>query len=83
VVDRGGVVLGSGVRLPGQHLRTGNGGRAAGEAMACISNGWLVAGTADGTLIPLSTDRYRASASEVSAAFRLVDGVPQYVALVQ
>lgn len=78
----GGVVLGSGASVPGEHLRVGN-GVGKGNCMVCIADGWLVAGTAEGDILPLSVDRYRAVANEVSAAFRLVDGIPQYIAAVQ
>lgn len=81
VVKAGPVVLGSGAPVAGKHLRTAN-GRAEGNCMVCIADGWLVAGTPDGSLIPISVDRYRTAATEVSAAFRLVDGVPQYLAQV-
>jgi hypothetical protein len=78
-----GAVLGSGCKVPGEWIRVGK-GRGQGDAMVCIADGWLVAGFADGSLVPLSQDRYRVSASEVSAAFRLVgNDLPQYIALPQ
>lgn len=78
----GRVVLGSGVPVPGEHVKLGK-GRAAGDCMVCIADGWLVAGLPDGSLAPLTLDRYRTSVTEVSAAFRVVDKVPQYIAVVQ
>jgi hypothetical protein len=78
----GRVVLGSGVKAPGEHVKLGK-GRAAGDCMVCIADGWLVAGLPDGSLAPLTLDRYRTAATEVAATFRVVDQVPQYVAVVQ
>lgn len=75
------VVLGSGARVPGEHLKA-PGGRANGDCMVCIADGWLVAGTSDGSVVPMSVDTYRTAATEVSAAFRIVGGIPQYVAQV-
>lgn len=81
VKAQGAAVLGSAATVPGEHLTLGD-GRGHGKCMVCIVDGWLLAGTPDGAAIPLSADRYRTEASEVSAAFRVVDGIPQYVAQV-
>lgn len=82
VKGQGPVVLGSGAAVPGEYLTLGAAGRARGNCMVCIAGGSLVAGTPDGALTPLSAERYRTDAVEVSATFRLVDGTPQYVAQV-
>lgn len=80
----GPVVLGSGVSVPGEQIRNGD-GRAQGDCMVCIADGWLVAGTPDGGLIPLTTGRYRTAATEVAATFRMVgtapEQIPQYIAI--
>jgi hypothetical protein len=76
---RGRVVPGSGVKVPGEQLQVGN-GRAEGDCLVCIADGWLVAGTGSGQLVPLSVDRYRTDAAAVSATFRVQDGMPQYLA---
>lgn len=77
-----GVVLGSGCSVPGEHITRGE-RRAEGDCMICVADGWLVAGLPDGTIVPLSVDRYKVTASELTATFRVVDGVPQYLAAVQ
>jgi hypothetical protein len=76
----GGVVPGSGVRVPGRYLPDA----PDGDGIVCIADGWLMAGTAAGALIPLTVGRYRTAAAEVSATFRLNgDDLPQYVAIEQ
>lgn len=75
------VLLGSGAAAPGRRVRRGD-GAGFGQAMVCIAGGWVVAGHDDGMLEPLSEGIYRADiGAEVVAAFRTVDGVPQYEAL--
>lgn len=77
----GPVVLGSGAAVPGEHITTGQ-GRSRGDCMVCICDNWLVAGDSDGTLIPMSVGTYQvAAASEFTATFRVVDGIPQYLAV--
>jgi hypothetical protein len=78
------VVLGSGCLVPGEQLAVGD-GRGEGECMVCIAGGWIVAGLASGQLAPLTVDRYRVdpAVTEVAAAFRVVGGVPQYIAIPQ
>lgn len=78
----GGVTPGSGCKVPGEQIMVGK-GRGQGDCMVCIADGWIVAGLADGTLVPLSLDRYRVAAAEVAATFRVVDGIPQYIAAEQ
>jgi hypothetical protein len=79
---RGSVVPGSGVNAPGDRIKLENSvGR--GLAMLCIAGGEIVAGFAGGVTISLTGDRYRTDAKEVSATFREVQGVPQYIAVPQ
>jgi len=51
--------------------------------MLCIAGGEIVAGFAGGQTTSLTANRYRCDAREVSATFREVDGVPQYLAVPQ
>lgn len=78
----GPVVLGSGVSVPGDKIKLGD-GRATGDAMVCIAGGYLVAGLGSGQAYPLTSERYKTAATEVSATFRVVDGIPQYIAVPQ
>lgn len=78
----GPVVLGSGVSVPGNQLKMGD-GRATGDAMICIAGGYLVAGLGSGQAYPLTSERYKTAATEVSATFRVIDGIPQYIAVPQ
>jgi hypothetical protein len=75
------VVLGSGCTVPGEYVRAGD-SPADAECMVCIAGGWIVAGLPSGELVPITKDRYSVTASGVAAAFRVVGGVPQYVAQV-
>ena len=79
---RGPVVLGSGVAAPGDRLKLGD-GHGAGAAMLCIAGGEIVAGFSGGQTTSLTAGRYRTTAVEVCAAFREIDGVPQYLAVPQ
>lgn len=79
---RGSVVLGSGIAAPGSRLKLGD-GVGDGPAMLCIAGGEIVAGFAGGQTTSLTANRYRCDAREVSATFREVDGVPQYLAVPQ
>lgn len=79
---RGPVVLGSGVSAPGDQLRIGD-GAGGGDAMLCIAGGEIVAGFAGGQTSSLTQGRYKTSVAEVSATFRVVDEIPQYVAVPQ
>lgn len=81
VVD-GGVVLGSGVTVPGEHIKRGD--RAGtGVCMICIADNVLVAGFADGGIARMTEGRYTTAVTEVAAAFRLNGRIPQYVAVPQ
>lgn len=79
---RGPVVPGSGVLVPGKRLKLGD-GVGAGEAMACIAGGEVVAGFNGGQTSSLTADRYKTPATEVCATFREIDGIPQYIAVPQ
>ena len=79
---RGPVVLGSGVEAPGDRLMLGD-GTGAGPAMLCIAGGKIIAGFSGGQTNNLTADRYRTEATEVCAVFRVIDGIPQYVAVPQ
>lgn len=77
-----GAVLGSGVAVRGELIAQGD-GRGSGDAMICIAGGEIVAGFGGGALSRLTHGRYAVGpqVAEVAAAFREVDGVPQYVAI--
>lgn len=74
-------VLGSGVTAPGDQIKLGKGVGPAGHAMLAIVGGDIVAGFADGTVVNLTGGRYKTDATEVCATWRLLDDVPQYVAI--
>lgn len=76
------VVPGSGVAVPGDKIRMGD-GVGQGSAMICIAGGLLVAGFNGGGVSRLSQGRYKTAATEVAATFREVDGIPQYLAAPQ
>ena len=81
-IMRGRVVLGSGVTVPGERIKLGDGvGRN--PAMICIADGILVAGFDGGTAVRLTEGRYKTTATEVSATFRMINGIPQYLAIPQ
>jgi hypothetical protein len=77
---RGPVVLGSGIAAPGHRLALGD-GTGAGAAMLCIAGGEVVAGFDGGQTTSLTANRFKTDAKEVSAAFREVNGIPQYMAV--
>lgn len=79
---QGAVALGSGVAAPGDMVQQGD-GVGSGTAMLCIAGGGVVAGFSGGTAINMTEGRYRCTAAEVSATFRIVNGVPQYLAVPQ
>lgn len=75
------VLLGSGVAAPGRRVRRGD-GVGFGDAMLCIAGGWVMAGHDDGVVEPLTEGIYRVDlADQVVAAYREVDGIPQYEAM--
>lgn len=78
----GRVVLGSGVAVPGDKVMVGN-TVGSGNAMLCIADGGAAAGFNGGQVVRLTEGRYRTDAAEVAATFRVLDGIPQYMAAVQ
>ncbi|KQO38087.1 hypothetical protein ASF19_20140 [Acidovorax sp. Leaf84] len=79
---RGPVVPGSGVAAPGDQIGMGD-GKGGGDAVLCIAGGHVVAGFSGGQTVVLTDDRYRTDVKEVCATFRVVDEIPQYVAVPQ
>ena len=79
---RGPVVPGSGVAAPGDQIGMGD-GKGRGDAVLCIAGGYVVAGFSGGQTVALTDDRYRTDVKEVCATFRVVDEIPQYVAVPQ
>lgn len=79
---RGAVVLGSGVQAPGNQLKYGD-GTGQGQAMVCIAGAEVVAGFGGGQTQSLTEGRFRTTAREVSAVWREVNGIPQYLAVPQ
>lgn len=75
-----GVVLGSGVAIDAKLVKQGE-GAGLGSAMLCIADGGIVAGFNSGGVIRMTEGRYRTGASEVFAAVRKINGIPQYVAI--
>ena len=76
-VALGRVVLGSGVSIQGEHAGQ------SGSAMICIVDGVICAGFNGGNLVRMTEGRYQAGATEVAAAFRMIDRIPQYIAIPQ
>lgn len=77
-----GVVLGSGVSAPGDMIALGDKtGRDL--AILCIAGGNIVSGFKGGVVSNMTDGRYFTSATEVSATFRIIDGIPQYLAVPQ
>lgn len=79
----GPVVLGSGVTVPGDKIKMGDGRGSSGDAMLCIAGGAIVAGFDGGQAYAITAGRYETTATEVAATFREVDGIPQYIAVPQ
>lgn len=78
----GRVVLGSGAAVRGERIRLGT-GTGNGSAMICIAAGGLVAGFNQGAVVLLSEGVYATDVREVAATFRMVNGIPQYLAVPQ
>lgn len=78
----GSVALGSGVSVLGERVKQG-GGVGQGSGMLCIVDGYIVAGFNSGAVSTLTFGTYRTIATEVSAAFRMINGIPQYLAIPQ
>jgi hypothetical protein len=81
-VASGRVVPGSAVAVRGELIKAGD-GVGAGSAMICIADGILMAGFNGGGLVRLTEGRYRTDVAEVAATFRVLDGIPQYIAVPQ
>lgn len=79
------VVLGSGVLVPGKQLKMADKDKDTqdDQCVVAIAGGCLVAGLANGDVSPITEGRYQTAATEVAATFRVVGGVPQYVAVVR
>jgi hypothetical protein len=75
------VVLGSGVTVPGEYLKRGDGTAGKGDCMLAIVNGNVMAGYQDGSLAALTQGVYATDATEVSATFRYCGAIPQYIAV--
>ena len=74
----GPVVLGSGVEVDGSLVKGGSG-----TAMLCIADGVICAGFNGGNLVRMTEGRYQTDATEVAATFRMIDRIPQYIAVPQ
>lgn len=79
----GRTVLGSGVTIEAEYLRPREGGNHRGTAMICIADGTLTFGYNGGSIWRITEGVYRTAATEVAATWRLVGGVPQYIAVPQ
>lgn len=75
-------VLGSGVAVRGEMLKSGE-GAGLGGAMMCIADGVVIAGFSDGQIVRLTEGKYETAATEVAATFRMAGRVPQYIAIPQ
>ena len=75
------VVLGSGVTVPGHLIKLRDSVGPEGDAMICIVDGYLVAGFTDGSVNAITKTKYTTDATEVCATWRLVNDVPQYLAI--
>lgn len=78
----GRTVLGSGVAVRGELVRQGE-GAGQGAAMVCIADGVITAGFSDGGVVRMTEGVYTTTATEVAATFRMVDRIPQYIAIPQ
>lgn len=78
--DVGPVTLGSGVSAPGEKIKLGD-GTGQGAAMVCIAGGYVVAGFNSGQMAILTQGRYKTDEQVISATFREVNGIPQYLAV--
>jgi hypothetical protein len=75
-----GAVLGSGVAVRGELIKQGD-GVGEGAALVCIADRVLVAGFSGGNIIRMTEGRYTTAVTEVTATFRQIDGIPQYLAV--
>lgn len=81
-VISGPTVLGSGVAVRGELIMQGE-GAGLGSAMVCIADRVVIAGFSDGQIERLTEGRYSTTVTEVAATFRMVDRIPQYIAVPQ
>lgn len=81
-VATGRVVLGSGAQVRGELVQAGQ-GTGQGSAMVCIADGVLCAGFNGGNVARITEGRYSTGVTEVAATFRMVDRIPQYIAIPQ
>lgn len=81
-VVSGPTVLGSGVSVRGELIQQRE-GAGQGAGMICIADSVVVAGFSDGQVVRLTEGRYETTATEVAATFRMLDRVPQYIAIPQ
>lgn len=79
----GRVVLGSGVSLKGEMLRPEGDSVLHDSAMLCIADGVITAGYSSGTISRMTESRYKVTATEVAATFRMLGRIPQYIAIPQ
>lgn len=77
----GRTVLGSGVSLKGELLRPEGDSILHDSAMLCIADGVITAGYSNGTISRMTESRYKTAATEVAATFRMLDRIPQYIAI--
>jgi hypothetical protein len=82
-VVNGYTVLGSGVYVDAEYLKPREGGNYRGSAMIVIADGGIVYGYNGGSIWRVTEGVYRTDVTEVAATWRLVNGVPQYVAVPQ
>lgn len=82
LVVNGGTVLGSGVPVPGELVKQGE-GAGQGSAMLCIADGRIIAGFNGGGITRLTENVYHTAVTEVHAHFRNHNGTPQYIATPQ
>jgi hypothetical protein len=79
---KGRTVLGSGAAVRGELIKQGE-GAGMGSAMVCIADKVITAGFSDGQIVRMTEGRYTTDVTEVSATFRMVDRIPQYIAIPQ
>jgi hypothetical protein len=77
----GRTVLGSGVTVEAEYLRPREGGNYRGTAMIAISDGGIVFGYNGGSIWRITESVYRTDVTEVVSTWRLLNGVPQYIAV--
>jgi hypothetical protein len=71
------------VTVEAEYLKPREGGNYRGLALVCIADGTLVFGYNGGSIWRFAEGTYRTTVTEVSATFRVIDGIPQYIAVPQ